>query len=231
MPHANSTVTYCRRQASRRLSCILRSYRGRLTLQTPWFSVRHTEEARHGAAIQPAAFAATKLALRRPMLEAAEQGADRPGRAGALGLAQHGSRRCRIRGASDQAAGVSSPAPALAVFGRTPEPIRHGDRRARIVPGSGVGSASPKCLKCGSRMRRATRSAAGILEIVLVLVLVVAGVCAFCLLPGFGFLIGPVLCVASLVYLGARRRRVWRCERCGEYFDPTVSSSTTRRGR
>lgn len=80
-------------------------------------------------------------------------------------------------------------------------------------------------------MRSTTRGAAGLSEIALVLVVVAAGICALCLLPGFGLLIGPVLCVGGLVYLGARRRRIWRCERCGDYFDPTVSSSNARRGR
>jgi hypothetical protein len=80
-------------------------------------------------------------------------------------------------------------------------------------------------------MTRTTRSAAGVGEIGLVLVALAGGICALCLLRGFGLLIGPVLSVGALAYLGVRRRGVWRCERCREYFDPTVSSSTTRRGR
>jgi uncharacterized protein YqgC (DUF456 family) len=78
-------------------------------------------------------------------------------------------------------------------------------------------------------MQRTTRSAAGAADIALFFLLLIGGIGAIGYLPGFGFVVGPVLCVFSVVYIAARRQRVWRCERCGEYFDPTVSSSNTRR--
>jgi hypothetical protein len=99
------------------------------------------------------------------------------------------------------------------------------------VARSGIRPSKPNCLRCGSRMQSTTRSSAGLGGIALTVLLVAAGASAFCLLPGFGFLIGPVLCVLGLVYIGAQRRRVWRCEKCGDYFDPTVSSSAVRRAR
>jgi hypothetical protein len=80
-------------------------------------------------------------------------------------------------------------------------------------------------------MRRTTRSAAGIPEVALILLVVAGGACAMVWLPGFGLIVGPVLCLAPIVYLTLRRQQIWQCERCKEYFDPTVSSSTTRRGR
>ena len=80
-------------------------------------------------------------------------------------------------------------------------------------------------------MQSATRSAVGLPGIALAVLLVAGGLAAIWFLPGFGFLIGPVLCVLGLVYVGIRRRHVWHCVKCGEYFDPTESSSATRRGR
>jgi hypothetical protein len=80
-------------------------------------------------------------------------------------------------------------------------------------------------------MQSTTRSALGFSGIALALALIAAGVGAIGFLPGFGFVVGPVLCVLGVVYGGLKRERVWRCQKCGEYFDPTVSSSATRRGR
>jgi hypothetical protein len=89
----------------------------------------------------------------------------------------------------------------------------------------------PNCLRCGGRMQSTTRSAAGVAGVAITAALIVAGVLAIGFLPGFGFVVGPVLCVLGLVYIGTQRQRVWRCERCGDYFDPTASSSAGRRVR
>jgi hypothetical protein len=79
-------------------------------------------------------------------------------------------------------------------------------------------------------MQSTTRNAAGVMGIALAVLLFVGGASALWYLPGFGLLIGPVLIVVSLVSVGLRRRQVWHCQKCGEYFDPTLSSSATRRG-
>jgi len=79
-------------------------------------------------------------------------------------------------------------------------------------------------------MQSTTRNAAGVPGIALAVLLFAAGVAALLYLPGFGFVVGPLLLVVSLVSITLRRQQVWHCQKCGEYFDPTVSSSATRRG-
>ena len=80
-------------------------------------------------------------------------------------------------------------------------------------------------------MESTTRSALGLSGVAITVALIAAGVLATCYLPGFGFVVGPVLCVLGVVYIGTQRQRVWRCEKCGDYFDPTASSSAGRRTR
>jgi hypothetical protein len=67
-------------------------------------------------------------------------------------------------------------------------------------------------------MRAATRMAGVLSNVVVPLLALAAGVLVTFYVPGVGCAAGPLLCVFAL-FVGGKRRKVWRCDRCGGFFD------------
>ncbi len=72
------------------------------------------------------------------------------------------------------------------------------------------------CKQCGGVMRRRTLSQGNCLGIALALVLFAGGVAIS--LTGIGALIGVPLILCSL-FVGGKRRRVWRCTACSTILE------------
>lgn len=69
-----------------------------------------------------------------------------------------------------------------------------------------------KCQMCGGQMRQAVQGSGNYLGIALALLVFAAGL--FLTFTGIGALLGlPAL--FCFVFIGGRRRKVWKCEACG----------------
>ena len=73
------------------------------------------------------------------------------------------------------------------------------------------------CKQCGSDMKRHKYSS-GNGKVLVGLVLVVAGVAAFAMVPVFGWIIGGLLVLIGLG-MGGKRHKGWKCGDCGYFFE------------
>ena len=74
------------------------------------------------------------------------------------------------------------------------------------------------CQHCGGQMRMRTISSGNCGGIALASITFCAGVILFFIVPIIGWVLGPVICLCAL-FMGGRRRKVWKCDRCGYVFD------------
>ncbi len=72
------------------------------------------------------------------------------------------------------------------------------------------------CQNCGGRMRKATVSKGFFRNMALFLVLFSVGVAVFIFIPCFGWVAGPLICLAAPFVGGTSR--VWKCRHCGVSF-------------
>lgn len=73
-----------------------------------------------------------------------------------------------------------------------------------------------ECRQCGGVMRKATLSSGNCAG--LLLALVVIGIGLFISTTGVGAIIGVPMMLLGL-FIGGKRRRVWKCRRCGCVLD------------
>ncbi len=67
-------------------------------------------------------------------------------------------------------------------------------------------------------MRKKTISSGNCAGIILALIVFVVGVVLILTIPVFGWILGALLCLFAL-FMGGKRRKVWKCGRCGNVFD------------
>jgi hypothetical protein len=67
-------------------------------------------------------------------------------------------------------------------------------------------------------MWRTTLSSGNCSGLILAVILILTGIAVFVLIPCFGWIIGPLVCLLAL-FMGGKRRKVWKCGSCGSIFD------------
>lgn len=75
-----------------------------------------------------------------------------------------------------------------------------------------------ECKQCGGAMKKATVSSGNFTGILIALIVLVAGIVVFIMIPVFGWIIGAIMVLLALG-MGGKRRKVWKCTACGYIFD------------
>jgi len=76
------------------------------------------------------------------------------------------------------------------------------------------------CPQCGGVMKKATLSSGNCLGILVALIVLFSGLFVTVFL--FWTIIGPIigiLIMLAALFMGGKRRRVWKCKQCGYVFD------------
>ena len=73
------------------------------------------------------------------------------------------------------------------------------------------------CKQCGGVMKKTVVSSGNFTGIILALIVFIIGVMLLVIFP-IGAIIGVLLLILSLG-MGGKRRKVWKCKRCGYIFE------------
>lgn len=76
----------------------------------------------------------------------------------------------------------------------------------------------PSCQQCGDAMKKTSISSGNCIGLLLALIVLFGGIFVFIFIPVIGWVIGPLMCLVAL-FMGGKRRRVWRCRGCGYFFE------------
>lgn len=82
----------------------------------------------------------------------------------------------------------------------------------------------PQCPLCKTEMRKTVTSTGNAGGIAGALIAFCIGVVIFAAIPIIGWVLGPLVCLASL-FMGGKRQAVWKCGKCGTIFNRAGSVS------
>ena len=74
------------------------------------------------------------------------------------------------------------------------------------------------CQQCSGVMRKKTITSGSMSGCLLGVGMILVGVCMFILIPVIGWVLGPVVVLVGMA-AGGKRRKVWRCRKCGAVID------------
>ena len=94
-------------------------------------------------------------------------------------------------------------------LGASPPPAPTGQKS---TPGT------PTCQHCGGSMQKSVVSSGNCSGIVVALIVFCIGIVIFFVIPLVGWVIGPLVCIGAL-FMGGKRRNVWKCKACGIVVD------------
>lgn len=75
-----------------------------------------------------------------------------------------------------------------------------------------------KCQQCGGQMVKRTISSGNCLGLLVALTVLVVGITLIVAIPVIGWILGALLCLIAL-FIGGKRKKVWKCSRCGYFFE------------
>jgi len=81
-----------------------------------------------------------------------------------------------------------------------------------------------KCPLCGGPMNKKTISSGNFGGIILALIVFFIGFALIFVLPIIGVIVGPLVMLAAL-FMGGKRRSVWKCSNCGHVLDRAAKPS------
>lgn len=77
---------------------------------------------------------------------------------------------------------------------------------------------TPICKLCGGPMKKTVVSNGNCAGITIALVVFFVGLAIIFMFPVIGWILGPVIMIGAL-FMGGKRRKVWKCTQCGAIND------------